>query len=423
MSVWKASRGFGGKSFMLAALALTEAMLLGAEVNVIGGSADQAEAVVRYTEEMVGAESFPAELLTPADAARRKWASRAQGEAGLTKARLRLSNGGKVNALAASTKAARGPHPTRLRIDEADEMSRLVFDASMGQTMAKGGVSAQTVVSSTHHYPDGMMADVLGRAEKQGWPVYTWCYRCTMQTAENPDGWLAPEEVERKRGEVTATMWDTEYDLQEPSTEGRAIDTEAVERAFDPALGEYEGENGEHIILEERRADADYVTGTDWGRKKDFTIISTCRVVSRDPIRLRLVEWQRLGRGPWPWMIGQHNARIAKYGGIALHDATGLGDVVEGYVDPALADVAGGVVLVGQLRSSIFSSYVVAIEAGRLEHPRIQWAYKEHKYVTVDDLYRAGRAFHPPDSFVAGALSYLAARIGAGEKWEVYDDV
>ena len=33
-------------------------------------------------------------------------------------------------------------------------------------------------------------------------------------------------------------MWRTEFDLQEPSAEGRAIDPEAVEWAFDAALGE-----------------------------------------------------------------------------------------------------------------------------------------------------------------------------------------
>ena len=33
-------------------------------------------------------------------------------------------------------------------------------------------------------------------------------------------------------------MWRTEFDLQEPSAEGRAIDPDAVEWAFDAALGE-----------------------------------------------------------------------------------------------------------------------------------------------------------------------------------------
>jgi hypothetical protein len=39
VSVWKASRGFGGKSFTLALLGLTEALTLRADVNILGGSA------------------------------------------------------------------------------------------------------------------------------------------------------------------------------------------------------------------------------------------------------------------------------------------------------------------------------------------------------------------------------------------------
>lgn len=415
MSVWLASRGFGGKSFMLAALALTQAATLGVENIVLGGSAEQSENVVKYTDAMVGGEGFPAGLFAnPTTGPRR---SRAHSEAGLTKARIRLSNGGSVLALAASTKATRGPHPVRLLCDEVDEMPLRILDAAMGQPMDKNGIESHTVLSSTHHYPDATFTEVLKRAEAQGWSVRRWCYRESLQ----PHGWLSPSMVAKKRAVVTSAMWDAEYDLQEPSVEGRAIDTDAVEAAFDPALGTYAGDNGELIVLEDPDPAADYVTGTDWGRKRDWTIIGTYRVLSRDPIRLRLVAWQRMGRGPWPWMIGQHNARVATYGGIALHDRTGLGDVVEGYMETEAADLAGGVILAGQIRHSIFSSYVVAIEAGRIEAPRIEFAYKEHRYATVDDLYRAGEKFHPPDSFVSGALAHYAARIGSGEKWEVYD--
>ena len=41
VAVWKASRGFGGKSTLLALLALTEAITLQADVTVLGGSAQQ----------------------------------------------------------------------------------------------------------------------------------------------------------------------------------------------------------------------------------------------------------------------------------------------------------------------------------------------------------------------------------------------
>ena len=53
-----------------------------------------------------------------------------------------------------------------------------------------------------------------------------------------PHGWLSPEQVTRKQQELSRTMWATEYELQEPSAEGRAIDPAAVEEMFDAAFGE-----------------------------------------------------------------------------------------------------------------------------------------------------------------------------------------
>ena len=57
-------------------------------------------------------------------------------------------------------------------------------------------------------------------------PVSEWCYRETLK----PHGWLTADQVTRKRGELSRTMWETEYELQEPSAEGRAIAPAAVER-------------------------------------------------------------------------------------------------------------------------------------------------------------------------------------------------
>ena len=40
---------------------------------------------------------------------------------------------------------------------------------------------AQTVISSTHQYPDGTMTTLLQRAASQGWPLYTWCWQETLE--------------------------------------------------------------------------------------------------------------------------------------------------------------------------------------------------------------------------------------------------
>ena len=95
--------------------------------------------------------------------------------------------------------------------------------------------------------------------------------------------------------------------------------------------------------------------------------------------------------------------RNKRYPGLAAHDATGLGDVV----DDLLTTDAEGVKLVGRARADLLSDYVKAIENGELEAPRIDHTYGEHKYATIGDLYGSG---HLPDSICAGALALWAYR-------------
>ena len=109
VTVWKASRGFGGKSWMLALLGLTEALTLGCDVNILGGSGEQSSNVIRYLNQ------WPApEVVGDAQTIRR------------------LAGGNEIRALLASTRSVRGPHPPRLRMDEVDEMNLPIFDAAMG---------------------------------------------------------------------------------------------------------------------------------------------------------------------------------------------------------------------------------------------------------------------------------------------------
>ena len=60
VAVWKASRGFGGKSTLLALLALTEAITLQADVTVLGGSAQQSERVLEVMTRLWRAPKAPA---------------------------------------------------------------------------------------------------------------------------------------------------------------------------------------------------------------------------------------------------------------------------------------------------------------------------------------------------------------------------
>jgi hypothetical protein len=157
MVVWEASRGLGGKSFLLSLLGLTIACTRGGDVNILGGSGEQARRVHEYMAKAWDAVNAPRSML------------RSDPLTMIT----RLSKGNKIQALLASSASVRGPHTPTLLLDEVDEMDIKIFDASMGQTMGKDGCPAVTVLSSTHHYPDGTMTEVKKRAKDKGW------LRCT----------------------------------------------------------------------------------------------------------------------------------------------------------------------------------------------------------------------------------------------------
>jgi hypothetical protein len=374
--VWKASRGLGGKSYLLAALGLVEATALGADVKILGGSGEQAK---RVHEAM---QSFWWQPLAPRDLL----------QSDPTQRSTRLSNGARIEALLASQASVRGPHPQRFRADEVDEMDMAVLEAARGMPQDSRGILSQTVLSSTHQYECGTMTAVLDEAEREGWPVYEWCHK---ESAAGPDAWLTEATKNRKRETMSSESWNVEVELQRPNAEAKAISAAAVDRMFRRDLGVFKGDNGEYIEIEGPQPNADYAHGADWGRRTDWCIIWTFRT---DVSPARLVAFERRGRTDWPELTALLDDRQRRFGGRAKHDGTGLGDVIDQFLQVR----AEGVWLAGKVRQELFSGYVLAIEAGRFEAPMIEWAYKEHKRCTHDDLYGAG---HPPDSIVAGSLA------------------
>ena len=166
-AVWLASRGFGGKSVLLATLAFMEGVEQGAAVNLLGGSGEQSQRVHGY---MTGEDT---------NLPRTFWGYYGAPKHLLltdpTKKETRLSNGGRIVVLQASTRSVRGPHPQKLLLDECDEMTMEIFNAATGQTMSARGIQAQTVMSSTHQYAAGTFTEILRMAAERAWPVYTWC--------------------------------------------------------------------------------------------------------------------------------------------------------------------------------------------------------------------------------------------------------
>lgn len=251
------------------------------------------------------------------------------------------------------------------------------------------------------------------------------CWRENMA----PAGWLTERAKERYKQTVSAQLWRVEVELGEPSPEGRAIVPECVERMF--SLGgvadqyyfdsqsceqvaitprkEFRDPEGYYYEFEAPLVGAVYATGADWGSKGDETVIWTWRC---DCFPLRLVAYEHLTRRPMPQMIERFMARIRRYPGDAVHDATGVGT----YHSDQFTEVADDYLMVGKKRDDLFANFITAIERGECLAPRIISAYHALKYVRNKDIYSAREAQdsgttkgHPPDALVAGAMAYAAA--------------
>lgn len=381
VAVWKASRGFGGKSFTLALLALTEALTMKADVNVLGGSGEQSKRVLESIESLWNTPNAPRDHLV----------GEPNGQ------RQKLIGGNTIKALKASQASVRGPHPQRLRLDEVDECKRAIVESALGQPMSKGWILSQVVLSSTHQYPNGTMTWAIQEAAAKGWPVYEWC----LEETREPHGWVSTEEIERKRSIMTTLAWQTEVELQQPSAEGRAIMPECVQLAF-----------VEGLELEGPQPDAEYGTGADWAKKVNHTVVPTIR---KDVKPARVVAIERTQRKPWPVMAKILNDRIVLYGGAACHDNTGVGGVVADLLEIPQGRIEH-FVFTGRERDEMLSEYIAAIEKGQLLWPRddsnpaLKAAYTEHLYSTVADVYGRKDEGHLPDTISGGALAWRACK-------------
>lgn len=389
VSVWKASRGFGGKSFTLALLAEVEALFLRADVTVLGGSGEQSKRVLESMMKLWEVDTAPRKCL--------------RGNPGAEVQTMIWGN--KIKALQASQSSVRGPHPQRMRCDEVDEMRVGILRSALGQPMSKGWVLSQVVLSSTHQYPNGTMTWALQQAAEKGWKVYEWCLHETME----PHGWLSLAEVARKQAVMTKLDWDTEVLLQEPTAVGRAIDQDKVRAAF-----------RRDLALEEPVAGGSYSTGGDWAKKVNHTVIVTIR----DDVKpARVVAIKRTQKRPWPDMVADYDGQAKAYGSRNTHDNTGIGGVIHDLLNVEAEPFN----MVGRQRAELLSEYVAAIENGDLEWPEdpdneaLAAARSEHVYCTRDDLYKGTKdgtgTCHLPDTISAAALAWRACQqtVAAGQ--------
>jgi len=395
MALWHGSRGLSGKSMQMSVLGLTDATLLGTDVNLLGGSFAQSANVHEHIRNALDAENAPRDMIVTESATL-----------------LKFNNRAKIQPLTASQKTVRGPHPPRLLLDEIDEMEQAILDAALGQPMPQVNYLRQkirpyTVMCSTWQNPEGTFTEMLRRAEAQGIPIYQWCYR---ESANPVDGWLDQETIDDKRRSIPAEMWRVEYELGEPSIGNRAFDSDAIEATFSlpfEPLATETGKDFERYTFAEPERHGTYVATADWGKEQDYTVIAVGRV---DIEPHRLVYYLRVNRRPYPQMIGWFNEAIRRYHADAEHDATGLGNVVNDYVDTRALKFH----MVGDKRAAMLSEYVSAVEHGKWRFPKIPSAYIEHKWARYPDLYSNAKAqgYHLPDTVCAfGLMHHMAQRV------------
>jgi hypothetical protein len=396
IAFWHGSRGLSGKSYTLSVLGLTKAVLRGADVNLLGGSMNQSTNIHEAMRNALDYENAPREMLVH------------EG-----REEIRFTNKAKIRPLTASQKTVRGPHPPFLLLDEIDEMELAILDAALGQPLPQKNwmgeeIKPYTVMCSTWQNPEGTFTAVKRRFEERGMPTKAWCYR---ESANEVDGWLSWETIEAKKQEIPAEMWRVEYELGEPSIGNRAFDSQAVEDTFSlpfepEALVKHQvAKDFEYFTFEKPISGATYVVSADWAKEQDYTVIAVTKWVPDEPATL--VHWVRVNRRAYPHMVGYFNDAIEAYNPIsAIHDGTGVGNMVRDYVDSG----SWAFLMTGAQRANMLTEYVNAIERGRYRLPKFQSAYLAHKYAQVGDLYSTSQQYHLPDEVCALALSWRAAR-------------
>lgn len=314
----------------------------------------------------------------------------------------RMKAGNTLEALPASSTAARSPHPQRLRVDEVDELSVSLLDTILAQAMADPDRKAHVMLASTRQYEMGAMTEILKRAAQNGWPVYRWCYRDTLVSPDNPGSWLLPENIREMRNRITGRTWRIEMDLEAPGSGGTIFGPDVIAVLFGESVLEIPDDLNHYYEFEAPLPEGEYVTAADWGRKTDLAVVVTMRL---DVEPVRLVGIKRMFREPWQSSIGHFNAMVARYGGVAIHDATGLGDVVAAYLDVP-QDRLVDFIFTGPSKAQTYLNYEKMVEQSGLRLPPLMSLVAIHRYLQRNDLYGTG---HPPDEVVALALGMMVA--------------
>jgi hypothetical protein len=90
----------------------------------------------------------------------------------------------------------------------------------------------------------------------------------------------------------------------------------------------------------------------------------------------------------------------------AIHDGTGVGNVVNDYIDQRSTPF----IMAGRDRDEMLTEYIAAVERGDLIAPRIESAYTDHKYASVESIYSRSKDEHLSDIICSFGLAWHTAR-------------
>jgi hypothetical protein len=210
----------GGKTLNVAVLNVLDAAHKGASIVHVGGSLAQAKRCYKHSKQL--------------------WYRDPDLENALAEPPLmgetRLKGGNTYEVLAASTTSVRGPHVSKLRMDEIEEMKDEVFEGALSIPISQDGVESQTVKTSTRHKKLGRMQAELDRVVQEGGALYTWCIfevmqKCTEDCkvcilaedcqgrAKESDGYISYRDAVKFRRQVDRRTWASERLCLQPSTE------------------------------------------------------------------------------------------------------------------------------------------------------------------------------------------------------------
>ena len=209
----QAVRG-GGKTLIDAALSFIQALFKkNCGISVLGGSLEQSTRCVKYLNQFWDISEIDNKLLVKGQVSGRGF---------------ELENKSWVSALAASTKSTRGPHPSKLFVDEVDELEKKVYDAALGQPKAKDNIKDTVIATSTLHNPFGLFSEIIDNREEKGAKLYQYC----IEEVREPYGFYSDEEIKRRKRQISKAMWDCEYLLKRPKIGDTIFDFESVDKSY-----------------------------------------------------------------------------------------------------------------------------------------------------------------------------------------------